>query len=352
MKNIINIDEIAPVKAESTLSQSERRLRVAIDSAASDRDPQGRMIKLINSVAASDLRTITHNTRMRMLAGLRSDGDASEPSSGATEARMRLYAGLDLPAAFVEQSRDLGNRIARHFLANQSGQPLDKAWSGKDEDARLDTIVELLHAYGHESGYPPPSRIETDEISPDQAGRIQTGEYRPETDVLWQNTHQAAGWDDAVEALTIAGHEATHKYQLAMSMRLMADHRPDMVGDMQGVGQPLANDDERIAAWYFMDNNFFGHISTGDQEIGYKFQPIEQHARLVENAIKQTLNRSLVLGLEDGLITGVTADDLNALGIDPDKLRADTKQPPMAGGQSEPLSPQRREQDLPRRRFG
>lgn len=340
---IFDIDAIAPLDKANPLPPAERRLQIAIDSAAAGRNTQARIIKLIEATESSDLKTLSHNTRMKLLSGLRPADPDAEPGHDAMLARMKVYSTLELPEAFIDQSRDLGTRIARHFFSKQ-GEALDKAWGGKSDDDRLDTVIELLHAYGHESGFIPPGRIENESVPPDANNRILGAQYDANADNIWLNSHETAGWNDPVEVLATSAHEATHKLQRDMATLLVVEQRPDLAGQEPADKALFQTNDERIAAWYFFDNLRFGHIGSDVHEIGYKFQPLEQHARLVEQAVKQTLNRNLVLGLEDGLITGVTADDLSALGIDPENIRGDAPK-------SAPGVP-RRDQSLPNRRFG
>ncbi|MBV6631419.1 MAG: hypothetical protein KI792_00150 [Alphaproteobacteria bacterium] len=322
---LIDIDKFTPQVPANVLPKPVHRLELAFESALNKRQPDAAVAKLVSGVDQSVLRQAGDNLRMRMLIALRPPTPGAPVAPAAQYARMKLYAGLKVDLAAANIHTRLGQRIARRFFEALSGADLKAEWANRNEDQRLDIVVGLMHAFGHESGFAPPSRIETDEIPPDENGRIQTGEYRPLDDVLWQNTHAAASWDDPVEALAIAGHEATHKLQQAMGMRLMAEFRPDLVGELPAIGRELENDAERRAAWYFIDNIMFGHITTESQEIGYLHQPIESHARMLENAIRQTLNRHLVLGLDQELITGVTADDLAELGLDMNDIRADSK---------------------------
>ena len=323
---LVDIGTIIPPRPRQERDKALNRFDLALDKALRTRAPQAAVTKLVNDADHEVLNAAGHNMRMRLLAGLRPEEKGTPAPEDTQFARMRLYAGLRLDEPFLDKSRKLGHRIAGHFIERVNSPDLQADWAARDADSRLDMIVDLMHAYGHESGYPPVARIESDEIPPDENNRIQTGEYRPDTDTHWQNTHKDAGWEDAVEALTIATHEATHKMQQGMMIRLMGELRPDLV-DMPSGMEPFDDDADRVAAWYFMDNNMFGHITTGQQEIGYKNQPIEVHARLVEDAFRQTMNRRLVLGLEDGVITGVTMDDLAELGIDMDTIRTDSQPP-------------------------
>ncbi|MEO0392183.1 MAG: hypothetical protein AAF213_02925 [Pseudomonadota bacterium] len=341
MHIVFDLDKISPPPAARDQSQEERRLRLAIDKAQKSRNPQHAVTQLVTYAHNQTLHSISQNTRMRLLVGLRPANEEDPVSEDVLKARIKLYASLDMGTRFKDQGRDLGQRISRRFIAALKGEDLEKSWSGLDEDGRLDVVIGFLHAYGHESGFLPPSRVETKEMRPTANGRIRASYYVPNDDDLVLNSHPSAGWESAVEVLSSTGHETIHKMQADMSRLLMAEQRPDLLGTEPTDKALFADDDERLMAWYFFDNFRYGYIAPADNQIGYKHQPVEAHAYLVEAAIKQSLNRHLVLGADQSLITGVSHDDLTALGIDPDKLRTDSPA-------NDKGSPGRRDQHLPR----
>lgn len=323
MNTIFDLDRIAPPPPPSALSKEERRLRLAIDKALKSRQPQQDTVKLIAGADQSLLKTMSDNTRMRLLVGLRPANDGDTPTKPVIEARIRIYAALDFGHKYRDANRELGQRIGRHFIAEQGGRNLVDRWAAADQDERLNIGIEMLHAFGHESGYAPPSKIDAQYMPPTPEGRIRQAQYTPNDDTLMFNSHPDAGWDDAIEMAAVTGHEATHKMQSTMAANLMREQRPDLFDEATPDKPLFASDAERQQAWYFFDNLRFGYITGQDSPIGYKNQPIEAQAMMVEQSLKECLNRNLVLGADQGLILGAGADDLAALGVDLDKLRND-----------------------------
>ena len=327
LNTVFDLDQIAPVPVPGAQSAAERRLRLAIDKIETGRQPQMAYTRLIEGAEPQLLRAISDNSRMHLLAGLRPMPEGDAVPAATQMARMKIYANLEFGETFQVNSRDLGQRIARHFIGHRPPGDLAQEWASLNEDQRLDVVVELLHAYGHESGFKPPCRIETEDLPPDEFGRVLHAQYDLKADTLMLNTNLAAGWGDPAHVLASAGHEATHKMQSDMGVLLFAEQKPELIGEDPSSKALFRDDDERAAAWYFFDNLRFGHIDPAISDIGYRYQPREVHARLVEGAIKQTLNRHMVLGADNGLITGVSNDDLAALGIDPDKIRTGNQPP-------------------------
>lgn len=338
---LLDLDQIAPPLPPTALPTELRRFNLAVDSAFSARASQSNVIRLVNGVEAAKLRQIGDNMRMRLLTGLRPSEPGAPAGDDALNARMRLYGSLELDPAFLDQSRQLGHRIARRFFDGLGSADLRQEWAARDSDGRLDIVADFLRAYYEESGHFPPGRIESDRVAPDAQGRIQTGEFRPDSDTLWLNEHPDAGWDDPVEVLTIAGHESTHKIQQDMGLVVVAEQRPDLVPPKTIGKLTLSGPEERVAGWYFYDNVFFGHISADRQPIGYRNQPIEVHARLVEDAVRQTLNRHLELGNDGGGLLSVSMDDLAELGLSMEDIRADGGAKPASSRTPAPTPPKR-----------
>jgi hypothetical protein len=319
MNTVFDLDQIAPPGPGRQQTPLDRRISIMLGSLSERRRAEG-VRQLVEGLPHSDLSKIEHRTRIGLLAGLRPEDPDAEPSREAKLARVKIYAGFQCPPAFAEQSRLLGSNIATRFLGSGRFDGLDKDWPKLDEDARLDVVAEFLRSYMDESGYAPPSRLETERVEPNADGQILHGGFKPEEDALMFNTHPHAAWSLAVKTLALTGHEQTHNVQQQMAGLLVMEQRPDLVGEKPSGQSLFASSDERLMAWYFFDNKRFGRIEPSDTEIGYKNQPIELHARMVEKAVEQELNRRLVLKLDGGLILDPKAAGFD---IDPSKLRTD-----------------------------